>query len=991
MLADTPSRSTTALRDAFPGLGQLAPGADRRRRRAQLDARALRASGSRRGRARASSDAARERLVFINAWNEWGEGCHLEPDRPARVGLSRSDATRTRRRAGGRSDAVRSRRSLLAAGAGDDDSPRAVLAFYLPQFHPIPENDEWWGRASPSGRTSLRPGRFSPATTSRSCPASSASTTFGSPRRARRRPRWRAAHGIEGFCYWHYWFAGRRLLERPFDEVLATGEPDFPFCLAWANESWSRAWLGDKKDVLIAQEYSLADDVEHARWLTRAFADERYVRVGGRPLFLVYRPRDLPSPKRTTDIIRQEATRAGLAEPFLLGITSFDHEDCRPIGFDGTVEFEPAFAVLPGITGAGLKQHDYATARRAMRARVTDFPTSPCVLVGWDNTARRGADAIVLTDSSPEHFERGLWEAVTSVAHQPLEERLVFINAWNEWAEGNHLEPDRRHGLKHLEVVDRVTRGEMPEPFVLDTPNGSSRPMTQSSVASVALPAEAKPDPPREPSPIIVMGAPRSGTTYLQRVLDLHPDVCLTHETRVFAWLHAAVRSLPANDQFVVTERERFVGHLRNTLPDVVRSFYRQLGPNTRYWGDKNPHYADPNNRGCLALTAELFEGARSSTSCVTVETSSRRCSAAATPTAIPGWTSKRRTRRGSRTSRSAEASASGSLMARTSRSATRTSCKTTWKERRELFAFLGIELDPAVEAFCSAQAHERTPLSNPTRRKVGDVTSSDWDTIFSTAEQVRSLELLGPYLVRLGYETEASVEQKLRVIQRTSAAAAVRDSGGAPRDDTSSATTTELRRLNWGCGATGEAGWINSDLKEGPGIDIGGDIRDGLPLDANSLDYIVSIHTLPMIPPNDLVPVLGEMLRMLKPGGVVRLGLPDLDKGIRAYLANDRSYFAVPDGDADSLGGKFVLHMLWYGYSVSMFTTEFTCELLRKAGFGRVEICGPARPQARTAASPSSTIVNRKASSSRRSRHLISCDDDRRRRSAGQQGRKRR
>ncbi len=148
------------------------------------------------------------------------------------------------------------------------------------------------------------------------------------------------------------------------------------------------------------------------------------------------------------------------------------------------------------------------------------------------------------------------------------------------------------------------------------------------------------------------------------------------------------------------------------------------------------------------------------------------------------------------------------------------------------------------------------------------------------------------------------------------------------------------VRRLNWGCGAAGEPGWINSDLKDGPGIDISADIRDGLPLPDDSLDYIVSIHALPMISYPDLVPVLQELRRMLRTGGVLRLGLPDLAKGIEAYLRGDRDYFLVPDEDVHSFGGKFVVHMLWYGYSVTLFTADFAEELLRSAGFTAVHHC---------------------------------------------------
>jgi SAM-dependent methyltransferase len=145
---------------------------------------------------------------------------------------------------------------------------------------------------------------------------------------------------------------------------------------------------------------------------------------------------------------------------------------------------------------------------------------------------------------------------------------------------------------------------------------------------------------------------------------------------------------------------------------------------------------------------------------------------------------------------------------------------------------------------------------------------------------------------------------------------------------------------LNWGCGASGEPGWINSDLKEGPGIDLSGDIRDGLALPDASLDYIVSIHALPMISLPDVVPVLRELRRLLKPGGVLRLCLPDLERGIAAYQAGNVEHFLVPDEDVHSLGGKFITHMLWYGYSVTLFTPDFVDELLGRAGFSRITRC---------------------------------------------------
>jgi lipopolysaccharide biosynthesis protein len=423
---------------------------------------------------RAQKQPRDRRLVFLNAWNEWAEGAHLEPDarhgrmylEATRGALERAADERRVRRAPTR-DRRRTVRVEEPVPSLDDalraaESPRArAFAFYLPQFHPIPENDRWWGRGFTEWTNVARARPLFPDHYQPHLPTSLGFYDLRSSEVREHQAGLAREHGIEAFCYWHYWFLGKRLLERPLDEVRASGRPDFPFLLAWANETWSRRWLGEDEDILIKQEYSSADDLAHAHWLAEAFADPRYVRVHGRPVFLVYRPTALPEPRRTTEVIRTVCAKAGLADPFLLGVNAFADIDYRSVGFDGTVDFEPQLAVIPNALEDGLKVCDYGEARRLMQQRRRGFPvTYPSIVVSWDNTPRRGQNGIVLSNATPDSFEQGLREHAVSLLGRPFEDRLLFLNAWNEWAEGNHLEPDRRHGAGYLEAVRRVILGE---------------------------------------------------------------------------------------------------------------------------------------------------------------------------------------------------------------------------------------------------------------------------------------------------------------------------------------------------------------------------------------------------------------------------------------------------------------------------------------------------------------------------------------------------
>jgi glycosyltransferase involved in cell wall biosynthesis len=348
-----------------------------------------------------------------------------------------------------------------------------LLAFYLPQFHPIPENDAWWGTGFTEWRNVAR---ATPQFDGHRQPRIPGELGFYDLRLRETRAQQAElarAHGIHGFCYYHYWFEGRRLLERPFEEVLASGEPSLPFALCWANDPWSRRWDGREDELLMRQAYSPRDDLEHIRWLLPALADPRAITVEGRPLFLVYRPSHLPDPRRTADVWRREVERAGLPGIHLVAVeTAWDlGRDPRLTGFDASVMFQPQFGwLLTSELGQRarraiadkpeLKVYDYDQVRRAIHALpAAAYRRYETVVPGWDNTARVGDRATVLDGATPAGYEHWLRDAVARAMDQPAGHRLVFVNAWNEWAEGAYLEPDRAEGRAYLEATQRVMAG----------------------------------------------------------------------------------------------------------------------------------------------------------------------------------------------------------------------------------------------------------------------------------------------------------------------------------------------------------------------------------------------------------------------------------------------------------------------------------------------------------------------------------------------------
>jgi len=358
--------------------------------------------------------------------------------------------------------------SVIADGGSNRVRP---LAFYLPQFHPIAENDDWWGPGFTEWHNVTRGRKLFPGHLQPHVPADLGYYDLRLAETREAQAELARSHGIFGFVYYHYWFHGRRLLDRPFREVLESGSPDFPFCLCWANEDWTRAWDGESGAILVRQEYSPEDDVAHLRALLPAFADPRYVRVDGKPLFLVYKSSLLPDPARATDRWREEAQRSGIGELYLCCVDiNRPRVDPTPSGFDAAVEFQPDFADLGQalrrsaaarairrlqLTNQAYRRHrifDYATIVERMTTRpAPGYKRFPAVNPSWDNTARRRRQGIVLRDATPELYGQWLRAALDGFVPFGPGEDLLFLVAWNEWGEGNHLEPCRRWGHAYLE------------------------------------------------------------------------------------------------------------------------------------------------------------------------------------------------------------------------------------------------------------------------------------------------------------------------------------------------------------------------------------------------------------------------------------------------------------------------------------------------------------------------------------------------------------
>lgn len=374
-----------------------------------------------------------------------------------------------------------------------------VIAFYLPQFHPIPENDAWWGPGftewtNVAAARPLFPGHVQPR-----IPADLGFYDLRLPETREAQAALAREAGIEGFCYYHYWFGnGRQLLERPFNEVLASGKPDFPFCLCWANHTWASAtWTNAKSrktgsHILMEQLYPGAEDnLAHFQALLPAFKDPRYIRVDGKPLFAIFDPFKFEGTEAFISQWRQLARENGLGDFHFVAVvrtanpTSYlktrrnDRENIEAVaegwvaealskGYDAVATDNHLFAQIRARGIVRSAWHDFTAQKlhiqRPFRFRQADInrymllelekreKIYPTLFPNWDRTPRNRDDAVYV-DSTPAVFEDLARRAVAQVSGKAEEHRIVFLKSWNEWGEGNYMEPDRQYGRGYLDAL----------------------------------------------------------------------------------------------------------------------------------------------------------------------------------------------------------------------------------------------------------------------------------------------------------------------------------------------------------------------------------------------------------------------------------------------------------------------------------------------------------------------------------------------------------
>lgn len=354
-----------------------------------------------------------------------------------------------------------------------ENSDIKVLSYYLPQFHPIPENDLWHGEGftewtKVSAANPLFEGHYQQHIPH----ADIGYYLLDSPETLRTQAEQMRKAGVHGQVFYHYWFSGKLILEEPARLLLDTPDIQMPFCFCWANENWTRRWDGNENEVLLGQNYSAQDAHDFIHYLIPFFKDPRYLKVDDRPMLFVYRPSSFPNAQEYLDIWESECAKAGIKRPYVVAVLTRGATNPKDFGMDAGVErvlHDWTDGAVPEIkntlrrywpiNGSVLSYDDVAKFYMG-QTEAKDFTYFRSTVPIWDNTARYGSEAYLLQGSTPQRFQQWIESTIAyTQATLPSDRRFVLVNAWNEWAEGAHLEPDARYGYSYLNSVGRALTG----------------------------------------------------------------------------------------------------------------------------------------------------------------------------------------------------------------------------------------------------------------------------------------------------------------------------------------------------------------------------------------------------------------------------------------------------------------------------------------------------------------------------------------------------
>ncbi len=352
-----------------------------------------------------------------------------------------------------------------------------LLAFYLPQFHEIPENNEWWGKGftdwtNVKKAETLVSNQYQPRE-----PLNDNYYDLSDVEVMKWQSKIAQEHGIYGFCYYHYWFNGRLLLEKPLENMLKDKEVTIPFCFSWANEPWARTWDGQNTNILMAQEYGSEKEwEEHFNYLNQFFKDERYIKVDNKPMLLIYRTEHIPNVNKMIEFWNNLAIENGFNGIYLVETLTVFQNDSFVEKSSAVVEFEPMFTMrtdlsffqkvydqLLSYTNKGLRSKSYDAVWKTILKRKNDNFKNKKVFLGaftdWDNSARKGYKGLYFRHMNTNKFKTYFSRQYAKAKKQDSD--FLFINAWNEWAEGTYLEPDKKHGYEILKNIKDIVNNKL--------------------------------------------------------------------------------------------------------------------------------------------------------------------------------------------------------------------------------------------------------------------------------------------------------------------------------------------------------------------------------------------------------------------------------------------------------------------------------------------------------------------------------------------------